>query len=142
MIIDPNDKLMEAWVRLLKGNITVPVFDEGVPDDTKGNYVLLRIESETEQPIGSRYWTKPIVITDIVTEFGTIVNPKTARAINSEIKGLLVDKDNNNKLNGLPDIQIDNVYVLNSLVINERTPSKYYYRIVTRYRHDIIQVKT
>ena len=140
-MIDPSDKLIEAWARLLSGNISVPVYDEGVPDDVKGNYVLLRVESQVEQPLGSRYWSKPIVITDVVTVFGTIADPKVARGINSEIYNLVVEKFENNNLNGLPDIEIDNVYNAGSVIINERTSSKYYYRIVTRYRHDIIQLK-
>lgn len=138
-MIDATDKLMESWVSLLTG-ISVPVYDESVPIAEKGNYVQLRIEGETEQPIGSRFWTKPVFITDVVTRFSSIVNPKIARGINTEIIERVVANESNN----LPieaGLQFGNLYKQRSDIINEYDGSRYYYRIVTRYKLDIIQQK-
>lgn len=138
-MIDATDKLMESWVSLLTG-ISVPVFDESVPDSVKGNHVVCRIEGETEQPIGSRFWTKPVFITDVVTCFPTIVNPKIARGINTEIIERVVANQSNN----LPlqtGLQFGNLYKQRADIINEYDGSKYWYRIVTRYKLDIIQQK-
>lgn len=140
MMIDIEDKLMTAWVSLLNGNISVPVFDTSIPDHEaqEDSYVELRFESETEVPISSRFWTNAILITDVITRFKTIIDPKIARAINSEIIELLANVTGNN-LPVQSGIQIGNVYKQSATSLQEFDGSKYYYRIVTRYKHDIIQ---
>lgn len=138
-MIDVQDKLMAAWVQLLDGVISVPVFDTAVNDkDGSKNHVLLRFESETEQPISSRYWTKPIMIVDVVTVFQTIIDPKVARAIANEV-AILVGTTEGVSLPAQSGMQIGNVYKQSTVPINEFDGSKYYYRIVSRYSHDINQ---
>lgn len=137
-MIDVQDKLMTAWVELLDGSISVPVYDTSVPDTHSGNYVVLRLESETEQPISSRYWTKPVMVVDIITVFQTVIDPKIARGIANEIAGLVGVMEGVS----LPEqtgMQIGNVYKVSTIPIEEFDGSKYYYRIVARYKHDINQ---
>lgn len=138
-MIDPTDKLMESLVSKLTG-ISVNVYDESVPDSEKGDYVLLRIEGEGEVPISSRFWTTGVFITDVVTRFKTIANPKIARAINTEIIERVV-ANNRNNLPVQSGLQFCNLYKLSSNIINEYDGSRYWYRIVTRYKLDIIQQK-
>lgn len=138
-MIDATDKLMESFVSLLTG-ISVNVYDESVPDEEKENYVLCRIEGESEVPISSRFWTTPVFITDVCTRFDSIANPKIARAINTEIIERVV-ANNRNNLPVQTGLQFCNLYKLSSNIINEFDGSRYWYRIVTRYKLDIIQQK-
>lgn len=138
MMIDIEDSLMTAWITLLDGNISVPVYDTAVPDSESGNYLQLRFESETEQPISSRFWTKPVMIVEAVTVFQTVIDPKIARGIMNEVSVLLANVTSNN-LPAQSGLQIGNVYKQSVSPIEEFDGSKYWYRIPARYKHDIIQ---
>ena len=71
--------------------LAFPVYIDSVPDDEDGNYIELRVESESEVDRNDKKsWLKEvIVIADIVTVFDTMVNPDIANGIDNEIGVLL-----------------------------------------------------
>lgn len=129
----------KAWMELLKGNISVPVYPTNALPSEDGNYVLIRKESQSQQPVKSRMWDHPIIIIEIVTKFQKIIDDSVAGAIDNEIRNLWAAPYTSN-LPAQSGIDICNVMEDSKTFIDEYDGSHYYYRIITRFRHDIIQL--
>ncbi len=140
-MINVTTPLMESWYELLHGNISVNVYRTNAPVTEKGNYVVLRKESESEVPLGSRIWTKPIIVVEIVTRFPNSNRDDVSGEIDNEISLLWSGAILNNNLPVKVGIQISNVYKQGVTFLDEFTGSEYIYRHITRYRHDITQHK-
>lgn len=145
-MINVTNLLIESWCELLNNQVivntqTIPVYRTSAPIDEKGNYIVVRKESETEIPLGSRVWTKPIIITDVVTAFPNTHRDDVATEIDSKISELWSGAILNNNLPVKAGIQISNVYKQTVNYVNEFTKSGYIYRVITRYKHDILQHK-
>jgi len=145
-MINVTNLLIESWYELLNNNVTVdaitiPVYRTSAPVDEKNDYIIIRKESETEVPLGSRIWTKPIIITDVVTHFANTHRDDKATKIDSAICALWSGSILNNNLPEKSGIQISNVYKQSVNYLEEFTKAEYIYRIITRYRHDILQHK-
>jgi hypothetical protein len=138
-MISTYNLLILSWYTLLNENISVPVYRTNIPKDEAGNYVLIRKESEREQPIGSRKWMKSIVIIEIVTKHPNSVEDETAGEIDNEITQLLAPGVKENGLPAQAGMQISNVYKDSVTCLDEYDGSNYIYRHITRYRHDITQ---
>jgi len=137
-MINAQNPLMKAWYELLSGNISVPVYRTSAPLDEKGNYVLIRFESENEDHIKLGIWQRMVVIIDIVTRFKNTVTDESANIIDGEISGLYRSLTGNN----LPEqsgIQISNVYRESVRGLQEYDGAEYYYRLVARYSQSIFQ---
>lgn len=140
-MINVTNLLMESWYELLNENISVNVYRTNAPVTEKGNYVVLRKESESEVPLGSRIWTKPIMVVEIVTRFPNSNRDDVSGDIDNEISQLWSGAISNNNLPVQSGIQISNVYKQTVVFLDEFTGSEYIYRHITRYRHDITQHK-
>lgn len=88
-MINVTNKILKAWYELLNGNLSVPVYRLDAPASEKGNYVLLRIESDTDRSNNSGFVNVPVVITEVVTRFDTMIDDSVAADIDSEISELL-----------------------------------------------------
>src|SRR5688572_32824835 len=139
-MIAVDDKLMNSWQELLDGVISVPVFIEGsVPEEYNGNYVELRVESETEDDTKHSFRSDLVIITDIVTRFHVSPNRSVASAIDSEIKNLVRPSPGINGLLKPAGVQILHVIASDAAFFPEYSTGVIYYRKIVRYTHKIVQ---
>ena len=135
-----DDKVMNSWQELLDGVISVPVFIEGsVPEEYNGNYVELRVESETEDDTKHSFRSDLVIITDIVTRFHVSPNRSVASAIDSEIKTLVRPSPGINGLLKPIGVQILHVIASDAAFLQEYSTGVIYYRKIVRYTHKIVQ---
>ena len=88
-MINVTNRLLKAWFELLDGNLSVPVYRYDAPATETGNYVLLRIESDSDDSNNQRFVSTPVVITEVITKFSTMINDSLAGEIDEEIGELL-----------------------------------------------------
>jgi len=139
-MIAVDDKVMNSWQELLDGVISVPVFIEGsVPEEYEGNYVELRVESETEDDTKHSFRSDLVIITDIVTMFKVSPNRSVASGIDNEIKTLIKSVPGLNNLVQQSGIQILHVVPSDASFLQEYSTGVIYYRKIVRYTHRIIQ---
>src|SRR5690606_4710489 len=124
-------KLMTAWYELLNGTISVPVYRVDAPPDID-NYVLLRVESETDQSNNSRFVTDPVIITEVVTRFQARIDDGLAIQIDDEISQALTTVPGKHNLPVQDNIQIVDVRRSNATYINEDDGTHRYQRLITR----------
>jgi hypothetical protein len=108
-MINVTNKVMKAWYELLHGNLSVPVYRVDAPISEEGNYVLLRVESESDKTNNSKFVTSPVVITEVVTKFSAAIDDGVAAEIDSEIAELLFPVVGQHGLPAQDDIQITDV---------------------------------
>lgn len=132
---------MKAWYELLSGVISVPVYRVDAPISEEGNFVLLRVESETDQTNNSKFVTYPVIISEIVTRFKAAIDDGVAAEIDSEIVSLLFPSVGQLGLPAQNDIQITRVDRINATYIPEDDGTFRYYRLITRNRHRVVQLQ-
>jgi len=139
-MIAVDDKVMNSWQELLDGVISVPVFiEDSVPEEYSGNYVELRVESETEDDTKHSFRSDLVIITDIVTRFSVSPNRSVASGIDNEIKALIKSVPGLNNLVAQSGIQILHVVPSDASFLQEYSTGVIYYRKIVRYTHRIIQ---
>lgn len=132
---------MKAWFILLDGNISVPVYCDDAPASEYGNYLLLRIESDSDTPNNHAWFNNPVLITEIVTKFETRVNYELAGEIDNEVSGLLFPGNvPNHALPAQAGIQITSVQRRDATYLPEDDGTFRYKRLVTRNIHRVIQL--
>lgn len=132
-----TQKLMNSWWALTGSALSVPVYIESVPEEEDGNYVLLRVEGETDVTKNAKTWIKEaVVIADIVTVFNVAINTETADGIHNEIGALLADgPGHNHNLTAQTGMQINRVTEETVSNLQEDDGTKKYYRKIIRYNH-------
>lgn len=139
-MIAVDDKVMNSWQELLDGVISVPVFIEGsVPEEYEGNYVELRVESETEDDTKHSFREDLVIITDIVTRFNVSPNRSVASGIDTEIKTLVRPTAQSHGLLKPDGVQILGVIASDAAFLQEYSTGVIYYRKIVRYTHKIVQ---
>jgi len=133
-------KILTAWYQLLSnGAISVPVYRTDAPPEEEGNYVLLRMESETDNSNNQAFVTTPVLITEVVTKFKARIDDGLAAEIDNEIGELVLPGPS---LIGLPvqaGIQVTDLRRENSTVLPEDDGTFRYNRIITRNLHRVLQ---
>lgn len=140
-MINVTNKILKAWYEMLKGHISVPVYRVDAPSTETGNYVLLRVESETDNTNNSRFVTSPVIISEVVTKFSAAIDDGVAAEIDNEIAQLLFPSSPGQI--GLPaqdDIQITDVVRQNATYLPEDDGTFRYHRLVTRNLHRVVQL--
>lgn len=137
-----STKLLNSYFALLNGSVSVPVYIDSVPDDEDGNYIELRVESESEVDLNDKSWLKEvIVIADIVTVFDTMVNPDIANGIDNEIGVLLCTTPfSGHNLTAQTGMQINRLQIDDATYLQEDDGTKKIYRKITRY-NNLITIK-
>lgn len=138
--INITNAVMKAWYELLNGNLTVPVYRVDAPASQEGNYVLLRVESESNRTNNSRFVTNPVVITEVVTKFAAAIDDGVAGDIDSEIADLLFPLVGQHSLPPQDDIQITDVIRANATYLPEDDGTFRYHRLITRNLHRVVQL--
>lgn len=133
-------KVLKAWYELLNNNISVPVYRMDAPATEEGNYVLLRVESETDARNNARHVVNPVIITEIVTKHQVVIDDSIAPGIDDEICELLFASTRQHNLPVQADIQITDVRRANATYINEDDGTNRYHRLVTRNVHRVAQL--
>lgn len=133
-------KVLKAWYELLNGNISVPVYRMDAPATQEGNYVLLRVESETDARNNARHVVNPVIITEVVTKHQGMIDDTIAPGIDDEISQLLFTSTRQHNLPVQADIQITDVRRANATYINEDDGTNRYHRLVTRNVHRVAQL--
>lgn len=138
---------MDSWYSLLNNHISVDsvninVYRVDVPITETGHYIVLRKESETEQPNNSMWINNPVLVTEVVARFksGELINDTVASSIDSQIAQLLFTTPATNNLPAQTGIQIVSVKRKDSTDIHEDDGVTRFHRIVTRNYHTINQI--
>lgn len=113
------------------------MYIESVPEDESGNYIQLRVESETEVDRNDKTWIKDVVmIIEIVTTFEQMVNPDVANGIDDEVGTLLFTSPaSGHNLAAQTGMKINSITLDTSTNIQEDDGVRKYYRKITRYNN-------
>lgn len=139
--INITNKIMKAWYEMLNGFISVPVYRVDAPASEEGNYVLLRVESETDNSNNDKFVTNPVIITEVVTKYKVAIKDGDAADIDSEIATLLFPSVGQLGLPAQEDIQITEVFRTNATYLPEDDGTFRYHRLITRNRHRVVQLQ-
>ena len=140
-MINVTNRLLNSWFELLNGNLSVPVYRYDAPAIETGNYVLLRTESDADDSNNQKFVSIPVVITEVVTKFSTMINDSLAVEIDEEIGELLYPTTPaHHALPAQDDIQIVSVTRRDATYLPEDDGANRYLRLVTRNVHRIEQL--
>lgn len=140
--INVTNKVMKAWYEMLtQGNLSVPVYRVDAPASEEGNYVLLRVESETDNSNNAKFVSNPVIITEVVTKYKVAIKDGDAADIDSEIATLLFPSVGQLGLPAQEDIQITEVFRTNATYLPEDDGTFRYHRLITRNRHRVVQLQ-
>jgi len=143
---NPGHQLKTAWVTKLSGNITisgnqVKIFREDADASPGSYYVVLRMESSTDESTADAHFTRPVLITHIVTKFSgqTGIKDDILESIDDQIKVLVIPTANNDGLTDPSGFQILNVSPQSESYLTEDDGQYKYYQKIVRWEHQIIQ---
>jgi hypothetical protein len=139
-MINVTNKILKAWHELLNGNLSVPVYRLDAPISEDGNYVLLRVESDTDVPNNHKWVSTPVIISEVVTRFATITDDSMAGDIDSEIAELLYDSPSQHNLPSQDGVQIVSVKRRDQTYLPEDDGSNRYLRLIVRNVHRVEQI--
>ena len=141
-MINVTNRVLKAWYELLNGNLSVPVYRVDAPATEEGNYVLLRVESNSDTPNNHKFISRPVVITEVVTKFSVMIDDSLAGDIDEEIGGLLYSSPSVHNLPAQDDIQIIHVQRQDATYLPEDDGTFRYHRLITRNIHRVEQLQT
>lgn len=141
-MINVTNRVLKAWFELLNGNLSVPVYRTDAPSTEEGNYVLLRVESNSDTPNNHKFISNPVVITEVVTKFSIMIDDSLAGDIDEEIGELLYSSPAQHNLPSQDDIQITSVQRQDATYLPEDDGTFRYQRLITRNVHRVEQLQT
>lgn len=139
-MINVTNKVLKAWYELIGENLSVPVYRVDAPADQTGNYVLLRVESDSDTPNNHKFISNPVIITEVVTKFVTMIDDSLAATIDGEIAALLYSSPAQHNLPAQENIQITSVQRRDATYLPEDDGTNRYYRLITRNVHRVEQL--
>lgn len=127
-----EETISEAWFNLLNGNVTgFNVYRTNAPTGFRGNYVLIRKETQVPQWNKSGFFRNVTIIIEIVTRDGVIINDKLVDDADDQIRSLVFSGVYNNL--GVGEvIKIDGGV---SRYLDEDDGTQKIYRKITRFTH-------
>jgi hypothetical protein len=131
-----SKSIRQAYYDALNGNVSVSVYKENVLKTEKGNHILIRLESETDNSHKSGFVTSPVVIIECVSVFHDSIDPDIADDIDNEVRNILLPSVGSMVL--LVDgLRISNIKPESSTFVSEDDGSKLYYTKITRWQQRI-----
>ncbi len=131
--------LLASYYACLNGNIPgFEVFQLTADDDYKGDYVLLRAESEADTSNRERFVTQPVVIVDIVTHHDQQIDASRVEVADNVIRGMIFPTRRTTGLS-LSGSQLLNVRMSDAFYQDEFDGSRYIHRKISRYINRINQ---
>lgn len=135
-----TNKVLKAWFEMLDGVISVPVYRTDVDSYVAGNYVILRVESETSKLNNNSFVTSPVIITEVVTRFNKVIDDGVAADIDDEIAQLLYQGGaGSHNLPAQQGIQIVEVKRQEATYLPEDDGIYKYHRLITRNVCRVVQ---
>ncbi len=138
---EPIQDLTTAFYQLIDG-ISVPVYKESVPESEVGNYVVIRAESQVTEKNNSAFFTSAVIITEVVTQFQTVVDRSIVDGINNEITELLFPTPNTYGITQTTNHQITDIQLQTTSYLHDSDGVKRYYSKISRYEFFINQIST
>ena len=143
---NPIGRLKTAWFDKLDGAITisgnpVKIFREDADGNAGNYYVIIRAESSTDESTADAHFTRPIIITHIVTKFSgqTGIKDDILESIDEQIKELVIPVQNNDGLTDPSGFQILNVSPQSESYLPEDDGQYKYFQKIVRWEHLITQ---
>jgi hypothetical protein len=143
---NPIGRLKTAWYNKLSGNITisgsqVKVFREDADSSPGLYYVIIRAESSTDESTADAHFTRPIIITHIVTRFSgqTGIKDDIVESIDEQIKELAIPTQNNDGLTDPTGFQFLCISPQSESYLAEDDGQYKYFQKIVRYEHLITQ---
>jgi hypothetical protein len=143
---NPIGRLKTAWFTKLDGGITisgspVKVFREDADANPGLYYVVIRAESSTNESTADAHFTRPIIITHIVTRFSgqTGIKDDILESIDEQIKELVITSANNDGLTDPSGFQFLCVSPQSESYLTEDDGQYKYYQKIVRWEHLITQ---
>jgi hypothetical protein len=143
---NPIGRLKTAWYNKLSGNITisgsqVKVFREDADSSPGLYYVVIRAESSTDESTADAHFTRPIIITHIVTRFSgqTGIKDDIVESIDEQIKELAIPTQNNDGLTDPTGFQFLCISPQSESYLTEDDGQYKYFQKIVRYEHLITQ---
>src|SRR6185436_13584397 len=107
-----EEQITAAWYSVLSGQVTVgsytfPIYRTNAPIGENGHYILLRKESGSPEWNKSFFNRRFILIVEIVTRFGEIINDKIVDDADDIIKGLVFTNPQQNNLGVTGLLKVD-----------------------------------
>lgn len=137
--MNAHSAILDSFMALLDGKISVPVYRMDVNENETGNYVVVRPESgsgaNNKRSIADQF----VVITDVVTTFENNVNGSVVDGIDAEIFDLILPKSQGHGLKDASGLQIININREGFTYLQEQDNTKHYLRKVSRYSIIIYQ---
>lgn len=132
--------VMKAWHTLLNGQIGVNVYMIDAPPDESGNYVLLRVESNSDSTNNARHVSNVVIITEVITKHQGRIDASVAPGIDDLIAQKLFQSVGKHSLPSQSGIQITDVRRQNATYLNEDDGTNRYHRLITRNVHRVAQL--
>jgi hypothetical protein len=134
-----EEQLTAAWYGVLTGSVTVsgytfPVYRTNAPIGENSHYILLRKESGSFTFNKNAFLRTFVLIVEVVTRFGTIINDKLVDEADDIIRSLAMTSPSVNNLNVAGLVQVDPG---SPTYIDEDDGSNKYYRKITRFVHQV-----
>lgn len=137
--------LRSAYIQRLAGlnynSISVPVYDDFVPDEGPDYFVVIKDITEADESLKGMFNTHAHVTLDIVTRFtGGNGSSMVRDAISNQINGLICPALPSKRLDLRPDFNLMNSIRTMSRPILEQTKTYNILRKVNIYKHEIQQL--
>lgn len=139
-MINPAPYIRQAYYDALDGSVGVDVYKEDAPIEETGNYIVIRVEGQTDQTNNHAFRTDVVTILDIVTVFDNYIDPDVVEAIDVLVQAAI--RNNLNETVDLPnpvDLQLVQARPESTTYLTE-TGEKKYFRKITRYNNRIAQI--
>lgn len=128
--------ILNNWFDKLNGNISVPVYRTNVPAEERGNYVLLRMESDTYRGNNHSFVTRPVLIYEVVTRFQMAIDDGLANEIDDEVVQIMFTKPGASSIQQITEMRRES-----ATYIDEDDGDEKYYRLAVRVSHRFSQTQ-
>lgn len=140
-MINAAKYIRQAYYAALNGNVpNASIYKEDAPIQQSGNYIVVRVESQTDDSTNHCFTHLPVVILDIVTPHNDYIDPDIVEAIDEAVQSILkptVENVLDLSANGLQHVYLkpgEPTY------LSEDDGTKRYYRKITRYFNRITEI--
>lgn len=131
---------LNAYYEALDGNVSgFPVYKLTVPEDEKGNFVLLSIEGGADVDNKGRRIEEVVIIVDIVANYRNDASQAALETADGLIKDIICPNPGGNSLTG-SGIEIRNVRRENYAYTVEGGGVDMVYRKISRYTNRIVEI--
>ncbi len=134
-----EESITEAWSSVLTNNVTVagytfPVYRTNAATAERSHYILLRKEGGAPTLNKAIFLRTFVLIVEVVTVFGVIINDKLVDDADDILKSLAMTSPTSNNLGVSGLVQVDSG---SPIYLDEDDGSRKYYRKITRFVHQV-----